>query len=211
MTSNKKPSLLGWLLAAVVFGVGGFAENIVSQEARIGAQQRESYFPLAIGNRWTYVYSENPRMAGKTLTWKVTDQEVRNAAHVYYVSSTPSQGEDEPLLLSSAKDGIEEVGTGRFLIKDPIHPGDHWKVVDTSPRFKGKLDVFGAVSVGKPCSVGGRVFDDCVIIQETVEAINTASLTTYARSVGPVKYLYFKGLHSREVESTLTIKSWEVH
>jgi hypothetical protein len=73
------------------------------------------------------------------------------------------------------------------------------------------MDAFQVISVGKPCLIREHSFDDCVVIREVDEANNVASLTTYARGVGPVKYVYFKGLHSEEVDTTLTIKSWEVH
>ncbi len=65
--------------------------------------------------------------------------------------------------------------------------------------------------MGKSCSVEQHSFDDCMTIRETDEANNVVSLTTYARGVGPVKYVYFKGLHSEEADTMLTIKSWRVH
>ncbi len=66
------------------------------------------------------------------------------------------------------------------------------------------------ISSGKACFVGQHSFRDCATIRETDEANNIASLTTYARGVGPVKYVYFKHLHSEEVDTTLTLKSWQV-
>jgi hypothetical protein len=71
--------------------------------------------------------------------------------------------------------------------------------------------MFEVISAGRACTVGKRSFDDCAIVREVDEANSVASVTTYARGVGPVKYAYFEGLHSQEVDTTLTIKSWEVH
>ena len=74
----------------------------------------------------------------------------------------------------------------------------------------GKSDEFEVVSAGKPCSLRSHSFHDCVTIRETDEGSHVFSLTTYARGVGPVKYVYFRDVHFKEVKWTMIIQSWAV-
>jgi len=177
------------------------------QDARAS---KESYFPLSVGNWWVYSLRGHSQVAGKTIKWRVTQREVVHGTPVFHLWQTPAQ-DDEPLSLSQVETGIVEAGTERFLLKNPLRTGDRWSTKSRSLRAPGKSDAFEVISAGKACSIGERSFDDCATVREIDEANNVASLTTYARGVGPVKYVYFKGLHSEEVDTTLTIKSWEVH
>jgi hypothetical protein len=169
---------------------------------------KESYFPLSVGNSW--VYSVRGRSQARTITWKVTQREVMKGNSVFHLWQTPAQ-DDEPLSLSEVETGIVEAGTERFLLKYPLRTGERWSAKSQSFRAPGKSDAFEVTSAGKACSVGKHSFKDCTTVREIDEANNVASLTTYARGVGPVKYVYFKDLHSEEVDTTLTIKSWQVH
>ncbi len=54
-------------------------------------------------------------------------------------------------------------------------------------------------------------FRDCAVIREVDEANDIASLTTNARGLGPVKYVYFTSFHSDKIDTTMIIRSWEVH
>ena len=171
---------------------------------------KESYFPLSVGNSWVYSFRGDSGLATKTVEWKITQRELVRGSAVFHLWQTPPQG-DEPLSLSELETGIAEAGTERFVLKNGLHTGDRWSVKSRSLRAPGKLDAFEALSVGKVCFDGRRSFEDCAIVREIDEANDVASLTTYARGVGPVKYVYFKGAHSDVVNATLTIKSWEVH
>lgn len=169
-----------------------------------------SYFPLSVGNSWTYSLLSHSHAATKTTKWRVTQREVVHRTPVFHLWQTPAQ-DDEPLSLSEVETGIVEAGTERFLLKNPLRTGDRWIAKSQNLRFPGKSDEFEVTSAGKACFVGKHSFKDCATIREVDEANNVASLTTYARGVGPVKYVYFRGLHSEEVDTTLTIKSWQVH
>lgn len=206
MTKTKtRPSAL----TAVCPGI--FAFCIWSAAACQGVRANKgNYFPLSVGNSWTYLLRGHTEVPGKTIKWKITQREVIRGIPVFHLWQTPSQ-DDEPLSLAEVETGIREAGTERFLLKKPLRIGERWSAKSRSLRAPGKSDAFEVTSDGKPCSVEEHSFDDCTVIREIDEANDVASLTTYARGVGPVKYVYFKGPHSEEVDTTLTIKSWEVH
>jgi hypothetical protein len=169
---------------------------------------RDSYFPLSVGNSW--VYSVRGHSQSKTITWKVTQSEIMRGNPMFHLWQTPAQ-DDEPLSLSEEETGIVEAGSERFLLKYPLSTGERWSVKSQSLRAPGKSDTFEVTSAEEACSVGGHSFAHCATVREIDEANNVASLTTYARGVGPVKYVYFKGSHSEDIDTTLTIKSWQVH
>jgi len=168
------------------------------------------YFPLSVGNSWLYEIRPRPKFAAKTVKWTVTQRETIRGKTVFHLWPTPAQG-DEPLSLSRVEAGIVEEGTERFLLKNPLLTGGRWTAKSLSLKKPGAVHTFDMVSVGKACSVGSHSFDDCAIVRETDEANNLASVTTYARGIGPVRYVYFKGLQSGEIETTLTIESWVLH
>jgi hypothetical protein len=175
-----------------------------------GSSGDESYFPLAVGNWWLYMVRGQPQSAVRAIRWRVAQRELLHGSPVFHLWQQPAQ-DDEPLSLSRAEAGILEAGTERFLLKNPLRTGDRWSAKSRSLRAPNKTDAFEVISCGEPCSAGGHSFNDCAIIREVDEANNVASLTTYARGVGPVKYVYFKSLHSDEVGTTLTIKTWQTH
>ena len=200
------------LLAATVgfFAIVCAAGGLAVREPRNSAQKESSYFPLSVGNWWVYVVGKHSKVAGKTIKWSVTQREIVHGTPVYHLWQTPAQ-DDEPLSLVEVDGCITEADTERILLKDPLHSGERWIAGSTSLRSTRKLDDFEVVSAGKACSVGELSFEDCAAIREIDEANNVASVTTYARGVGPVKYVYFKTLHSEEIDTTLTIKSWGLH
>jgi hypothetical protein len=205
--TNRRFALLGF--AAAGLSTICLVGTALSQGTRTGAHEEDSYFPLSVGNWWLYKCSGHSQLAGKTQRWTVTDKAVHEASPDYYLSPRPSLGQDSPLVLSRLRDGIVEAGD-RFLLKYPIRIGNRWSSKSNMYGAEGELDVFEVVSAGRPCLVGTRSFDDCVTVRETDEGASLFLLTTYARGVGPVKYVYFEDVHFRAIESTLTIESWAV-
>jgi hypothetical protein len=169
-----------------------------------------SYFPLAVGNHWIYTVRSHSQPTLKSIEWRVTQREIVNGKLVFHLWPRPAQG-DESLSLSESEMGVVETGTSRILLKRPLRTGQRWRVASQSLRAPGKSDSFEVTSAAKACFVGGHSFNNCVIVREIDEANHVVSLTTYARRVGPVKYVYFKDLNSKEVDTTLIIKSWVVH
>jgi hypothetical protein len=205
--TSKSVSLLVICFAAIVGPC--ITGTVASQDLSSVAERGSRYFPLSVGNSWHYILGDS-KMAGKAIKWSVTQREVVHGNPVYHLWQTPAQ-DDEPLSISEVPGGIVEADTERFLLKNPLHVGDRWGAKSHSLRAAGKLDSSEVISAGKDCSVGGHSFNDCATVREVDEANNVTSLTTYARGVGPVKYVYFKPFHPREIESTVTIKSWQVH
>jgi len=208
-TVTKRLAYTIWVLvtAAALFSVARAAR---SQGARPKSELGSDYFPLSVGNTWHYAIEEHSRRTSETVTWRVTQREVDRGVLVYHLWPTPAQG-DDTLDLSVVHGGVLEWSSERFVLKNPLHTGDRWSDVTNDARGKGKLDAFEVVSAGNSCSVGDHSFDDCATVREDDDANNVTSVTTYARGVGPVKYVYFKALRSEEVDTVLTIKSWEVH
>lgn len=169
----------------------------------------ESYFPLAVGNSWDYSVRGHSQFARSGIRWQVTQKEVVHGTPVFHLWETPSQS-DEPLSLAMVPDGVKEADTDRFLVKNAMQPGDRWVAASQSLRAKLKGDSFEVASAGAACTVGGRSFVDCLVIKEVDEANNLGSVTTYARGIGPVKYVYFRGLDFKVVDTVLTITAWKV-
>ena len=178
-------------------------------DLRTNANDRDSYFPLAIGYWWAYRIGGHSKWAGKTQRWTVTDRTFYLGIPEYVLSPTPALGWDSPLEFSPQDGGIRESG-GTFVLKYPLVAGNRWRGKSQGVAAEGKLDELEVVSSGKPCSVGSHSFRDCVIIRDTDEGSDVFSLTTYARGVGPVKYVYFQDPQFKYIEDTMTIESWRV-
>jgi hypothetical protein len=209
---GNRLALIGFA-AALGFVAICMAGPAAPQKTHASAERGSPYYPLAVGNWWLYTFGGHSKRAGKTLKWSVTDKAMRHGTPVYSLSSDPSLGDDEPLVLSPVNRGVMEadIGEESFLLKYPLKTGARWEARLSGPRFVGKLDSFQVVSEGKGCTVGAYSFDHCVTVREADEVAGFATVTTYARGVGPVKEVYFKGLHSKEIDTTLVIKSWKVH
>jgi hypothetical protein len=210
MIRNNKRFPMIWFAAATGLFTIWFIGLAVSQDRRASTDGDGSYMPLSVGNWWVYRFGSDSHLAGKTQKWKVDDKWIDKGDAIYILSSIPSLGNDAPLDLSSLAGRIVE-GDGRFLLKYPVHTGNRWSSKSQGYGVEGKLNEFEVVFAGKTCSVGNRSFDDCATIREIDESIKLFSLTTYARGVGPVKYVYFKDLNFKQVERTLTIESWKLH
>jgi hypothetical protein len=186
-----------------------FIGAAVSQGRRATAEGEDSYFPLAVGNWWLYNLGGDPQVAGKTKKWWVTDSAISNGKRYYVLSPIPPFGDDAPWTLSPVQDGIQELDE-RFVLRYPVHMGDRWSYNSRPYGANGKLDEFEVVSAGKPCSAGGHWFRDCVTVREIEEGLKIFSLTTYARAIGPVKFVYSKDVHFKKIDWTLTIRTWDV-
>jgi hypothetical protein len=185
------------------------AGAIVPQVRGARGEGKGSYFPLSVGDEWVYGLHRRAAKTETTVKWTVTQMETVQGSAVYYLWQRPAQG-DEPLGLSETKNGVAEAGTERVLLKYPLQAGDRWSGKSQSLKAKGKSFAFEVIEAGKPCGIGGQFFDDCAVVREVDGANDVTSLTTYARGVGPVKYVYFKGIHSDEADDTMVIKSWHV-
>jgi len=175
------------------------------QSREAGGKQKRSYYPLAVGNWWSYKVKD-PRKKTTTVKWQVVrkEKEADYGPEAYQLTATPVQS-DEPTILASRENGIVEPDTGNVLLKNPLQTGDRW-----SDRSSFSPNTYEVISAGKPCAAGGRRFRDCAIVRERDEKAALVTLKTYARGVGPVSFVYYKGLDEKKVDSTVTIESWGV-
>ncbi len=165
------------------------------------------YYPLAVGNAWTYTIQASGSRAS-TVTWKITQQESIRGQSVFHTWAEPADG-DEPLDLCFDVQGVFECGTDRYLIRNQLKMGQKWSARLQRPGGKWAIDQFEVRSESRECIIGGHHFGQCVRIQETDAANQVVSITTYAKSVGPVEFVYTK-LGARNPDSIMTIKSWRV-
>ena len=150
------------------------------------------YYPLALGNVWTYrVHRTSAKTKDTTVEWRVT-----HADQTYQVWPKPMQSDDEAMDLAVTQDGMKEVSSNTFIIKFPIKTGERWSAgraeVGHQPR------VFRVLSVKAPCSVGSMKISDCVTIEDA-SANGLKIVTTYGRDVGPVLYRYYQSTAGNEV------------
>lgn len=194
-------NLLGVVLLCVFAAVRVAGQvSLRSQEGNKKAAG--SYQPLAVGNWWSYSLKVDSRKV-RRVKWEVTQKEMVDGVPVYYLWLTPPEG-DEPLKLSPGTSDLMEP-PDRVLLKSSMHAGDRW-----SSGAQGKTDSFEVMSVGRPCAAGGYNFLDCAVILEVFEETRSSTITTYARGVGPVIHAYFKDQESKQMQSTMTIRSWHL-
>jgi hypothetical protein len=161
--------------------------------ARPAATAGSEYYPLAKGSRWTYRVSKIGSPKWTIVTWKITQSTGDARGTAFQVWPTPMQSDDEAMELLDTSDGVKLLNDNRFLLKNPVRPGDNWKVEYESALLGKKVShSFTVVSVAAPCRVGNFRFSDCAIIEENDEGLNLRTLTTYARGIGPVEYRYHR-------------------
>lgn len=130
----------------------------------------ERYFPLAVGNRWSY--------QGSGPGARSTEQVEIKAAH-------DGQYEDSRgRLLWFSPDGLRD--QSRVLLRAPVETGRTWTVrlgPDSVERWR-------IVSVGQPCRAPAGQFSDCVQVESRTAASSGAELVdhiTFAAEVGIVQ------------------------
>jgi hypothetical protein len=160
--------------------------------ARQGATHSEwdRYYPLAVGNTWSYRVLAGEHQKQTTVRWKMTQVENETEGKSFTVWESPSAG-DEGMQLVLSPSGLTNAVTGFYLIKFPANAGNEWKYEIDSIRQGRKVVVsYRILSVGSPCRSGTFDFRDCLVVQETDEDINLRTTTYYAMDVGPIKHVY---------------------
>lgn len=161
----------------------------------------EEYYPLAVGNSWTYTIIESRKAEPSRVTWEVTGTRpgLNTGKEVYIVipSPRPDPSEDFKALLLT-EDGLKDVGSDpvvdtEYILRFPIRKGDEWKLPSSQiPGAQQPSVRWRVLSVNESCTSGRHKFTDCVVVERVNEDVNIKMVTSYARFVGPVKYLYFK-------------------
>jgi hypothetical protein len=164
------------------------------------------YYPLAMGNSWTYSVSGNSET--HRTVWKVTNVKRDASGPVFAVWPTPSHTDDEGMQLQFTPEGLRESSDGFFVLRFPIIKGKTW-----SGSGHDQNRVFVVLSEGERCAVGKFKFQSCSVVRDDDPETKLRTVTTYAFGVGPVQYEYYKLLaegYATEAIQVLRIVSYSV-
>ena len=170
----KLSSVIVWggLGTALAVGIGACASRRQVAEPRAQARSSESlaaYYPLAVGNRWTY------RVNGRGD--KTVDVEVLKQEDGYFHDNQGGQ---------LAVDGFGVRDRKRYLLRGPLAEGSTWtNVVSVSSTERYRI-----LQSGVPCEAPAGSFDHCVRVEarNRVDAATTlVNALTFAEGVGLVR------------------------
>jgi len=164
------------------------------------------YYPLAMGNAWTYRVSGNSET--RPTVWRVINVKPDASGPVFAVWPTPSNSDDEGMNLQFTSEGLHESNYDFFVLRFPITKGNTWSV----SRHDQKR-VFLVLSEGERCAVGKFKFQSCAVVRDDDPEVKLRIVTTYALGVGPVQYEYYKLLRdgaATEATQVLRIVSFSV-
>jgi hypothetical protein len=152
------------------------------------------YFPLAVGNRWSY-HGTGAAAASVEVV------EIRGVKDGKYADSRGR-------LLWVSPDGLRD--QSRVILRSPVETGRTWSVV----LGPDSVEHWRINSVDRPCAVPAGHFPDCVEVESRVAAAAGAELVnhiTFAAGVGMVQIrtaLLRNGVETPQTELVLT--SFEV-
>ena len=148
------------------------------------------YFPLAVGNRWSYRASGESGDAVEVV-------EIRGVKDGQY---SDSKGR----LLWVSSDGLRD--QSRVILRSPVEAGRSWTVV----LGPDSVEHWRINSVGTPCKVPAGSFSDCVEVESRISpaaGVELLNRLTFAAGVGIVKIrttLLRKGVEVPQTELLLT-------
>ena len=128
-----------------------------------------------------------------SMEWRVTGAQDTQNGPVYQLWPFPAQADDEAMNLRFSKQALEEVSTGTVLLRLPASVGDSWSTTKPNRR------TFRVVTAGKPCQTSNIRSEDCIVIEDDDDALSFRAVTTYAKGVGPIRYVYYRKHSSANV------------
>ncbi|MCY1077660.1 hypothetical protein [Archangium lansingense] len=157
--------------ASLVVGVGACSssrQQVAEQETR-PSESLAAYYPLAVGNRWTY------RVNGRAD--RTVDVEVLKEEDGYFHDNQGGQ-------LSVDNFGVRD--RKRYLLRGPLAEGNQWtNVVSVSSTERYRI-----LQAGVPCDAPAGSFKHCVRVEarNRVDAQTTlVNALTFAEGVGLVR------------------------
>jgi hypothetical protein len=149
----------------------------------------ESYYPLAVGNAWTYQTRFGKRVE-------------ENTVHIVAREGTFFR-DDRKSLLGYDRDGLRD--GARYLIRRPLRKGATWKsIVEV-----GKTNHFEILDTGSTVTVPAGTFHDVLVIRGTDDSVPGGVLElefAYAPSVGLVRIASTMVVGGRERIPQMTIE-----
>lgn len=181
--------LPGWLLLGLV-GCAHQAEAPRPVPGQLSATGAARYFPLAVGNRWSY-------RSGTA----VEVVEIRSVQDGHYA-------DNRGRLLWVSPDGLRD--QSRVILRSPVEAGRTWTVVlgpDSTEHWRIN-------SVGGPCASPAGKFPDCVEAESRVapaEGVELVNRITFAAGVGMVRIATTLVRNGAEIPQTeLLLTAYEV-
>jgi hypothetical protein len=185
----------GWMLligsAGLVLGSG----CAHAPKAKAAPGEARNFYPLAVGNRWTY----ETKMLGETAERTV---EITGNRDGYYVDSGGAQ-------LTTDAFGIRD--QKRYLLRDPVEEGNAWtNVVSVS-----SVEHYKILAAGAPCDAPAGRFDRCVKVEGRNRIDPKTTLVnevTFAAGVGIVRIEIFAEMGTRRIPQTsIVLKEFHVN
>lgn len=132
----------------------------------------QDYWPLAVGNSWTY---------------RISHGGMKQEAAVKITSQNP-----EGFFLDSQGGALKKHPAGifdgqRFLVRDPVEVGNKWIAVPSA----NSVERFEIVSKGFTATVPAGVFENCILVRCTNRVNKDEVLvveSTYAPGIGMIQY-----------------------
>ena len=165
-----------------------------SSAVRSPAAAPEDYYPLAVGNHWTY----SVNFLGDRRERRV---EIIGHRDGYYLDSEGGQ---------LTVDGLGVRDQKRYLLREPIHSGASW----TNVVSASSVEHYQITEVGQTCRAPAGVFENCVRVQSRNRMDEQRTLVnelTFAPSVGIVRLeLSLESNGKRVPQSTFELKEFAV-
>jgi hypothetical protein len=182
---------LGVLAAALVFSA--CAKRVEAEDASSAPQSVARYYPLAVGNRWTYLVNGRAE--------KPVEVEILKEEDGYFHDSQGGQLRVDSFGIRDPK---------RYLLRGPLEVGQSWtNVVSVSSTERYQI-----IQAGVPCEAAAGSFQDCVRVEarNRVDQGTTVVISwTYAAEVGMVRMEMVAERNGQRIPQTfLDLKSYRV-
>jgi hypothetical protein len=170
----KLSSVVRWGLGASLLVVGAGAcsssrQQVAERESRPAADSLAAYYPLAVGNRWTY------RVNGRSD--RTVNVQVLKEEDGYFHDNQGGQ---------LSVDGFGVRDRKRYLLRGPLTEGNQWtNVVSVSSTERYRI-----LQAGVPCEVPAGSFPHCVRVEARNRVDGETTLVnalTFAEGVGLVR------------------------
>jgi hypothetical protein len=169
----------------------------VDTKKAVAAAQLEEYYPLSVGNCWTYSTSFQNQAQPDLKVCIVKEEDG------YFLDNRPA-----PSRLRFDATGLRD-GQVRYLLRAPLEEGQKWmSVADVQT-----VEHYQIEAVGKKVKVPAGVYKDCVVVRMEVrisEANSMINRMTFAPGVGivEIRASFKKGAESLP-QSVMQLKKYE--
>jgi hypothetical protein len=146
------------------------------------------YFPLAVGNHWTY------RTSGSATVEEVQIRGIQDGQYA----------DNRGRLLWVNADGLRD--QARVILRSPVAAGTTWQVV----LGPDSVEHWRITSVGQPCAAPAGHFNECVEVESRIHPkpdVELVNRLTFAAGVGIVKIrtaVVRNGVETPQTELLLT-------